>query len=78
MAKSNEIKRLNPKGAETKYVGFEPEWLTQPDETNRISAFANAFQWYGYHYGKKEAKEMLCHYLEHNGRKSMPNHAWYS
>jgi hypothetical protein len=62
------IKRLNPKGAETKYVGFEPEWRTQPDDTNRISAFANAFQWYGYHYGKKEAKDMIAHYLEANGR----------
>lgn len=69
MAKSNEIKRLNPKGAETKYVGFEPEWKTQPTETNRISSLANAFQWYNYHYGKKDAKEMLCHYLEHNNRK---------
>jgi hypothetical protein len=70
MAKSNEIKRLNPKGAETKYVGFEPEWKFQPDEINRISSLANAFQWYNYHYGKKDAKEMLCHYLEHNGRKA--------
>ena len=68
MAKSNEIKRLNPKGAETKYVGFEPEWKTQPDETNRISSFANAFQWYNYHYGKKDAKDMLCQYLEQNNR----------
>jgi hypothetical protein len=68
MAKSNEIKRLNPKGAETKYVGHEPEWPTQPDETNRVSSFANAFQWYNYHYGKKDAKDMLCHYLEHAGR----------
>lgn len=66
--KDNTIKRLNPKGAETKYVGFEPEWTVQPDETNRLSSFANAFQWYGYHYGKKEAKEMLCHYLEYNDR----------
>jgi hypothetical protein len=69
MAKSNEIKRLNPKGAETKYVGFEPEWKFQPTEENRISSLANAFQWYNYHYGKKDAKEMLCHYLEHNSRK---------
>ena len=69
MAKSNEIKRLNPKGAETKYVGHEPEWNFQPTEENRISSLANAFQWYNYHYGKKDAKEMLCHYLEHNGRK---------
>ena len=68
MAKSNEIKRLNPKGAETKYVGFEPEWHVQPDPTARISRFAKAFQWYGYHYGKKDAKDMLCHYLEHAGR----------
>jgi hypothetical protein len=62
------IKRLNPKGAETKYVGFEPEWKFQPTEENRISSLANAFQWYNYHYGKREAKEMLCHYLEINHR----------
>jgi len=68
MAKTTEIKRLNPKGAETKYIGFEPEWKTQPAEERRISALANAFQWYNYHYGKKDAKDMLCHYLEHNGR----------
>ena len=68
MAKSNEIKRLNPKGAETKYVGFEPEWRFQPTEENRVSSFANAFQWYNYHYGKRDAKDMLCHYLEHNHR----------
>ena len=68
MAK-NEIKRLNPKGAETKYIGFEPEWKFQPTSETRVSAFAAAFKWYNYHYGKKDAKEMLCHYLEHNGRK---------
>jgi hypothetical protein len=68
MVKTNEIKRLNPKGAETKYIGFEPEWKFQPTEENRISSLANAFQWYNYHYGKKDAKDMLCHYLEHNGR----------
>ena len=70
MAKTNEIKRLNPKGAETKYIGFEPEWKFQPDETNRVSQLANAFHWYNYHYGKKDAKEMICHYLEHNNRKA--------
>jgi len=64
------IKRLNPKGAETKYVGFEPEWRIQPDETNRISSFANAFQWYNYHYGKKDAKDMIVMYLEINNRKT--------
>ena len=68
MAK-NEIKRLNPKGAETKYIGHEPEWKFQPTSETRVSAFAAAFKWYNYHYGKKDAKEMLCQYLEHNGRK---------
>ena len=68
MAKSNEIKRLNPKGAEFKYVGPEPEWRVQPTSENRISSLGKAFAWYNYHYGKKDAKDMLCHYLEHNNR----------
>jgi len=68
MAKSNEIKRLNPKGAEFKYVGPEPEWRTQPTSENRLSQLAKAFQWYNYHYGKKDAKDMLCQYLEINHR----------
>jgi uncharacterized protein (DUF433 family) len=65
---ANIIKPLNPKGAETKYVGHEPDWKFQPTEENRISAFSKAFAWYNYHYGKKDAKDMLCHYLEYNNR----------
>jgi hypothetical protein len=65
---TNVIKPLNPKGAETKYVGHEPEWKVQPEEHNRISAFSKAFAWYNYHYGKRDAKEMLCQYLEINHR----------
>jgi len=62
------IKPLNPKGAETKYVGHEPDWKFQPTAENRISAFSKAFAWYNYHYGKKDAKEMLCQYLDVNHR----------
>jgi len=62
------IKPLNPKGAETKYVGHEPDWKFQPTEENRISAFSKAFAWYNYHYGKKDAKDMLCQYLDINHR----------
>jgi hypothetical protein len=62
------IKPLNPKGAETKYIGHEPDWKFQPTEDNRISSFSKAFAWYNYHYGKKDAKEMLCQYLEINYR----------
>jgi uncharacterized protein (DUF433 family) len=62
------IKPLNPKGAETKYIGHEPEWKSQPTDETRISAFSKAFAWYNYHYGKKDAKDMLCQYLEINHR----------
>ena len=62
------IRPLNPKGAETKYVGHEPDWKFQPTEENRISAFSKAFAWYNYHYGKKDAKDMLCQYLDVNHR----------
>jgi hypothetical protein len=62
------IKPLNPKGAETKYVGPEPSWKSQPTENNRTSAFSKAFAWYNYHYGKKDAKDMLCQYLDVNHR----------
>jgi len=62
------IKTLNPKGAETKYIGHEPEWKFQPTEETRISAFSKAFAWYNYHYGKRDAKDMLCQYLEINHR----------
>ena len=64
----NVIKPLNPKGAETKYVGHEPEWKAQPTDETRISAFSKAFAWYNYHYGKRDAKDMLCQYLEINHR----------
>jgi hypothetical protein len=62
------IKPLNPKGAETKYIGHEPDWKFQPTEEIRISAFSKAFAWYNYHYGKKDAKDMLCQYLDVNHR----------
>ena len=63
------IKPLNPKGAETKYIGHEPDWKFQPTEENRISAFSKAFAWYNYHYGKRDAKDMLIQYLQINHRE---------
>jgi len=62
------IKALNPKSSDTKYIGNEPAWHIQPTEENRISKLATAFQWYNYHYGKKDAKEMIAHYLEIHDR----------
>lgn len=61
------IKPLNPRSPDTKYVGDEPTWRQQPTE-NRFAALTRAFNWYGYFYGKKEAKDMLAHYLELHDR----------
>ena len=63
------VKSLNPRSPDTKYTGLEPTWRVQPtdDRTSQLSA---AFSWYNYFYGKKDAREMLVAYLEHNGRKA--------
>ena len=61
------LKPMNPKSADTKYVGVEPTWRVQPTE-NRISAMSYAFGWYNYFYGKKEAKDMIVAYLDAHER----------
>ena len=61
------LKSLNPKSADTKYVGLEPAWRTQPTD-NRVSAMSYAFGWYNYFYGKKEAKDMIVAYLDAHKR----------
>jgi hypothetical protein len=63
------IKPLNPKGADFKYVGPEPTWKFQPTTENRTSSLGRAFAWYNYHYGKKDAKDMICQWLQINGRE---------
>jgi len=63
-SKTTQIKLLNPKSPELKYTGGEPEWRTQPEPECRVSALSAAFSWYNYHYGKKEAKDMIAHWLE--------------
>ena len=65
-AKAN-IKALNPRSPDTKYVGHEPEWRVQPI-SNRISSFSNAFGWYNYFYGKKDAKDFIASYLDAHNR----------
>jgi hypothetical protein len=66
---STQIKPLNPKGADFKYVGPEPTWKFQPTTENRTSSLGRAFAWYNYHYGKKDAKEMICQWLAVNHRE---------
>ena len=65
-AKAN-VKSLNPRSPDTKYVGNEPEWRVQPT-SNRVSSFSNAFGWYNYFYGKKDAKDFIGAYLDAHER----------
>jgi hypothetical protein len=63
------LKVMNPKSAEMKYTGPEPEWRTQPVADVRDSALVKAFTWYNYHYGKKDVKEIVIDWLIRNDRQ---------
>ena len=62
------VKALNPRDADTKYMGEEPFFPIQPDPEARFSALARSFTWYTRFYTKKDAKELLCQYLDYNKR----------
>ena len=62
------VKALNPRDADTKYMGEEPFFPIQPDTEFRFSALARSFTWYTRFYSKKDAKEMMAQYLDYNKR----------
>ena len=62
------IKSLNPRDADTKYMGEEPFFPLQPDPESRNIALTYGFTWYNRFYGKKDAKELMAQYLDHNDR----------
>jgi hypothetical protein len=62
------IKSLNPRDADTKYLGDEPFFPLQPDSESRNIALTRGFTWYNRFYGKKDAKELLAQYLDHHDR----------
>ena len=66
---SKPLKAL-PIRAENKHTGPEPEWKIQPDSDVRLSSLSRSFTWYHYHFGKKEAKELLIDWLIRNDRQS--------
>lgn len=59
-------KPLNPRSLDIKYTGTEPQWTQQPLPEHRRTAMMKAFNWYGYYYGKKEAKNMILDWLKTN------------
>ena len=62
------VKALNPRDAETKYLGEEPLFAEQPVPEYRNSAIARGLMWYHRFYGRKDARDMLAAYLETHGR----------
>ena len=63
------VRPLNPRSADTKFMGDEPTWRVQP-VYDRVSQMTIAFNWYNYFYGKKDARDMIVSYLETHGRKN--------
>jgi hypothetical protein len=64
----SQVKALNPRNPDTKYMGEEPLFVLQPDPEFRTSALAYSFTWYNWFYGKKDAKELMCQFLELSNR----------
>jgi hypothetical protein len=61
------LKSMTPKSQDAGY-GPEPQWREQPPEDQRTSAMTRMFNWYNYHYGKKEAKDCIVDWLARNDR----------
>lgn len=68
------IKALNPRDADMKYMGEEPYFPLQPDDDGRKLALTFGFTWYNRFYGKKDAKELMCQYLDHHNRTADAKH----
>lgn len=62
------IKALNPRDADTKYLGEEPFFPLQPDSDRRTVTLTRGFTWYNRFYNKKDAKELMCQWLESHDR----------
>ena len=65
------LRAMNPRSPDLKYTGVEPEWPTQPTPETRNSALIGAFSWYNYHYGKKDARELLTEWLTWRGHTEL-------
>jgi hypothetical protein len=70
-AENRPLKPMNPRSLDVKYTGGEPEWITQPGDDHRQSALITAFSWYNYHYGKKDAKQLILDWLEWRGESQL-------
>jgi len=65
------LKPMNPRTPDVKYTGSEPEWPVQPTPETRNSALIGGFSWYNYHYGKRDARELLTEWLVWRGHTEL-------
>ena len=65
----SQVIALNPKDPDTQYMGTEPLFVIQPDQDSRKVTLAKSMTWYNRFYGKKDAKELLCQFLELSNRE---------
>lgn len=69
MKSTAQVKLLNPRSPDTKFMGTEPSWHDAP-MAGRVSRMSKAFAWYNYFYSKKDARDMIVSYLEAHDRKA--------
>ena len=60
----SQVKALNPRDPDTKYMGDEPFFSVQPESIERNIMLGKGFSWYNRFYGKKDAKELMIQYLD--------------
>ena len=60
----SQVKALNPRDVDQKYLGDEPLFADQPMPECRNSAIARGLNWYHRFYNRKDAREMMAGYLD--------------
>ena len=62
MVKSKEIKELQPRDPDAKYIGPEP--MFDPNVVSTQWDLSKAFSWYNHFYDRKDAREFISQYLD--------------
>lgn len=63
-------KQIQPKTGETKYLGNEPLWSTQPLPDQRARNLTRTFAWYNYYCSNKDAKQYVIDWLARDSELS--------
>ena len=66
MVKNKDVKELNPRDADAKYLGTEPKF--DSNSTTGKWDLVRAFNWYNHFYDNKDAREFLAQYLDNVNR----------